>query len=524
MEMRLLWRIVARLAITMVVPGPWIAVHARQDAPKTDKKAASTLHTKPTPKPDLSRAAVLSILEEATRSATALRDARSKAEMFAAIAAVRARVGDREAARTAFRKAIQAADAIDDARNRIYTLENIAAGQIDSDDRPSALATMRHASEAIDAMGNEFQRITARSWIVRTIARAGDVDAALKMALDLPGQHLFIKAQAMGNVLEGLKPSGLPAMKKALPALLRAAATVGSPPFEADCLRGFAQVLADTGDIEDLRTIIGILEKGAAEYRPVDARGMHIINAEIPALSALAKAQAGAGHRDAAVETFQRALELARAMPAEGEALRSGRLERLAYERVEAGDVDGALQMAELIVYEYHKAAALIRIAEARAKAGHRDEARALFDRAIRTAHEIKVRDLLRDREKSFYLNQAECIRTIAYVQARAGFAEAALQTAETIDEPRWKNSALRMIAMAMARRGDVQPAIELAEKVGDEKTREEALQAIAEARAEAGDMPGALEWARNRPTPESRANALLGIMKAIAKGPAAAD
>ena len=184
---------------------------------------------------------------------------------------------------------------------------------------------------------------------------------------------------------------------------------------------------------------------------------------------------------------------------------------------------NGALETAELIVYEYYKATALIKIAEARAKAGRRDEARALFDRAIRNAHEIKVRDPLRDREKSFYLNMAECIRTIACAQATAGFAAEALQIAETIDEPRWKNSALGMIAMAMARRGDVQPAIELAERIGDEKARNVALHDIAGARAEAGDVPGALEWARNRSTPEARANALLGIMKALAKGLAVA-
>ena len=332
------------LAAGLVTAGAGVTADrelGRVDGPASVQAGgAATARTTPAKKESgLSRAAVLPILDEATQSATTLQDARSRAQMFAAIAAVRSRLGDREAARTAFRQAIRAANAIEDARHRIYTVEDIAAAQIDSDDRPAALATMRHAAEAIDAMRDEFQRIDARSWIVRTIARAGDVDAALKMALDLPGQHLLLKARAMGNILEGIKPSGNPAIKKALPPLLRAAATVGSPTFEADCLRGFAQVLADTGDIEALRTIAGILEKGAAEYGPLDARGMYIINAEIPALSALAKSQAGAGRREAAIETFQKALELARAMPAEGEALRSGRLERLAYERVEAGDV-----------------------------------------------------------------------------------------------------------------------------------------------------------------------------------------
>ena len=91
----------------------------------------------------------------------------------------------------------------------------------------------------------------------------------------------------------------------------------------------------------------------------------------------------------------------------------------------------------------------------------------------------------------------------IAYVQARAGFAADAIQTAGTIVEPRRKNSALGLIAMAMARRGEFRPASELADKIGDEKTKQEALQEIAEARAEAGDVQGAMAWARSRTTPE---------------------
>lgn len=512
--------IAAGVATALLILGAWNPLDARQQGSGTAGAvpAGKTAEPRTVPgqQPEPSKAVMLPILAEAERSARDLRDARSKAEMFLAIATLRVRVHDRKSARGAFGQAIQAADAIADERNRVYTLETIAAAQLDAGDRGAAITTLAHVREVVDAMADEFQRLNARSWIVRAISRAGDLDGALKMALDLPGTHMLLKARAMTNVLEGLRPEGLPALKKAMPGLLQAVAKVGSPTFEADCLRGFAQVLADCGDVEDLVTIAGILEKAAAQHGPNDATGCFIIDAEIGGLESLAKAQSKAGRREAAIQTFEKALELAREMPPEGEALRSGRLGRLAYERVEAGDVDGALQTAELVVYEYYKATALIEIAEANARAGRRDASLDLFRRAVQAAQEIQARDPVRDRAGSLYLDRGECLRSIAFGQARAGFTAEAIGTAETIVEPRWKDSALSLIATAMARRGEVASAVELAEKIGDEQARQGAMQRIAEARAASGDVPGALEWARNRPDPEARAHALLGIMKAL--------
>ncbi len=512
--------IAAGVATALLILGAWNPLYARQQGSGTAGagQAGKTpdARTAPGQQPEPSKAVMLPILAEAERSARDLRDARSKAQMFQAIATLRVRVHDRKSARVAFGQAIQAADAIPDERNRVYTLENIAAAQLDADDRGAALTTLAHVREVVDAMADEFQRLNARSWIVRTISRAGDLDGALKMALDLPGTHMLLKARAMANVLEGLRPEGLPALKKAMPGLLQAVAKVGSPTFEADCLRGFAQVLADCGDVEDLLSIAGILEKAAAEYGPNNGTGCFIIDAEIGVLESLAKAQSKTGRREDAIQTFEKAFGLARGMPPEGEVLRSGRLERLAYERVEAGDVDGALRTADHIVYEYFKAQAFIKIAEAEARAGHRDASLGLFRRAVQADGEIRVRDPGRDRAESYYLNKGECLRTIAFVQARAGFTAEALKTAETIAEPRWKEGALELIAPELACRGEVRQAVELAEMIGDERSSQRAMQGIAEARAAFGDVPGALEWARNRPDPEARAHALLGIMKAL--------
>jgi beta-lactamase regulating signal transducer with metallopeptidase domain/tetratricopeptide (TPR) repeat protein len=531
MDLKLSSSIVATVVAALLVPSLLIATYAQQtetktkSIPKADTKAGGETTPQPRPKSDFSRASLLQVLEDAVRDADALKDARSRSRMFSAVATVRAKAGDQDAAQAAFRQAIQAADAIEDRSNRVYTLEDIAVAQIDGNDRAAALTTMRHASDVMETITDMFQRNSARSWIVRTFARAGDLDAAFRMVRDLPLENpSFLRARALANILEGLKPSGKPAMRQALPALLEAAAALPDQTTQSQCLSGLAEALADTGDLEGTSKIADILKKDAAEFGPQDHTRQNILHSQVFVLAALAKGQARSGNREAAVETFQKAVELAREMPAEGEALRSDRLGRLAHDRVEAGDIEGALQTTELVVYEYHKARALMEIAEAQAKAGRRDEARSLFRKAIETARAIQVRDPIRDRGRSFYLDSSECLRTIAYVQARAGFVEEAVQLAETIVEPRRKDSAFSRIAIEMARDADVKSAVRLADKIEDKNLRAQALQGIAEGQAETGDLRGALEWAEGRTTPEERANALLGVMQAIVKRPAATD
>ena len=97
-----------------------------------------------------------------------------------------------------------------------------------------------------------------------------------------------------------------------------------------------------------------------------------------------------------------------------------------------------------------------------------------------------------------------ECLRTIAFVQAKAGFAAEAIQTALAIDSPRWRNSALAGIASVLAKGGDMKSAMELLGKIDDIPSRDEAMQDLAESQAEAGDFQAALQWARGRATREA--------------------
>ncbi len=516
------------VGIVVAVSGPgWLPSTSVRQAPPVGSSAAPAIRRgnqgpvgpsdKEKSDPDRSRAALLSLLDEARQSASALIDPRSRARMFQAIATAQAKAGDQPAARAIFQQAVQAADAIKDVSSRIYTLEDIAVAQMDSNDRDAGLATIRRAFEVTETIGNEYARNMARMWIVRTFARGGDLETALRIVRELPESNM-IRAIGMGNALEGLKHSGGPGVKQFLPTIMTMAEASGDRTRWSDCMHRIAEVLSDAGEIDALLKIANDLEMAVAESGLQSHKGHYILNAQILVLSSLAKAQAKAGKREAAIVTFDKAAALASIKPSEGESLRSDRLGRLARDRVEAGDIEGALRTCELIVDEQPKVLALVVVAEAQAKAGHRDEARSLFSKAIQFAQEIKIRGNLRDPAGNSEPKPSGRLRTIAQFQARAGFTAEALQTAELIGEPKSKNSALAMIAAAMARRREIKQAVQLVDRIDDEKSKADALQGIAEGQAESGDIEGAVKWAKSRATAEARANALLGVVRAIAK------
>ncbi len=465
-----------------------------------------------------SQASLAELLREAVQHASSLKDARSRSGLFVAVAKARSKSDDQPGARIAFHQAIQASDAIAEKSTAIYVLEDIAVAQIGSGDGALALATMRHALDIANSIRDEHQRNTSRMWIVRTFARGGDVDTALHIVNDLPELGDY-KARALANVMDGLKQSGRAAMNQFLPTLLQTAGKMQNQALQAKCLQGVAEALAAAGDIEGALKIAEAFDKAVAELDPANRIRPNVLHEQIFVLSSLAKAQAKAGNREEAAMSFKKAVDLASVLPTEGESLRSDRLSRVVRDQVDGGDIEGAIRTTDLIVYEYSRANALITIAEAQAKAGRHEQARLLFGKAIQAANEIHIRDVQRDRPQNFNLNLPVCLQTVAFVQARAGFTNEAVETAMTIDSPKWRNSALSIIAPILARAGDLKQAVELLGRIDDEKSRDYAMQGIAEGQAQRGDIPAALEWARSRATPEARANAFLGLARAVAGG-----
>lgn len=155
-------------------------------APYLNKALAQTTSPARDFTPDLQR----EIVQQAARNVSALKDSRSRAEMHSMIGRVWATWGDKEAARDSFLRAVQAAKEVKQPATRVYTLEDVAVAQIESDVPNMALATIRQALEATDTLPEGFRQNTPRMWIVRTFARAGDVESALASSTDFPSRDV----------------------------------------------------------------------------------------------------------------------------------------------------------------------------------------------------------------------------------------------------------------------------------------------------------------------------------------------
>jgi hypothetical protein len=172
------------------------------------------------------------------------------------------------------------------------------------------------------------------------------------------------------------------------------------------------------------------------------------------------------------------------------------------------------------VVDEHNKALALSEIAAAQVKAGRRDEALNLFRKAIQILDGTRGRNPNRYLGDPHYTKTRDCLRTISLAQAGAGFATDAVRTAELIDDPKWKHSALAGITIAIAKAGDIEAAHQLFDRIADEDATSRAIGELAEGQVESGDIEGAVAWAKSRPTAGARANALMGVLRAIAAKP----
>jgi hypothetical protein len=125
------------------------------------------------------------------------------------------------------------------------------------------------------------------------------------------------------------------------------------------------------------------------------------------------------------------------------------------------------------------------------ASAGMNQQAQEVFHQSLQTAEAIEAEAI----ERAF--KQVEALWAIAEAMASAGMTqqalwEQALRTAEAIEEPRGRASALRVIAEAMARAGMWEQALRTAEAIERAEERAWALGAIAKAMARIGEAEGA--------------------------------
>ena len=271
------WPVTAVVSIALLAPTfPTVAL-AQQAKTSGEPKSGAT--KEPT------RGLLRQVLNEAVQDVGALKDARARAELFQAAGTTWAKLGDRAAATASFQNATDAAEAIEEPSRRVYSLEDIAVAQIESGNPTSALATMRKALKAADSLLDLHERNTARMWIVRTFARAGDVDTAIRIVDELPDGQPY-KGQALANIMEGVARTGKPALNQFMTRFLNKASAIPDPGQQAECMEAAAQVLGEVGDADSLLKIARRFDKAVSAVGPQSPLRGSLLHSQVFVLSA----------------------------------------------------------------------------------------------------------------------------------------------------------------------------------------------------------------------------------------------
>jgi S1-C subfamily serine protease/ribulose-5-phosphate 4-epimerase/fuculose-1-phosphate aldolase len=219
------------------------------------------------------------------------------------------------------------------------------------------------------------------------------------------------------------------------------------------------------------------------------------------ALADIAEAQAQAGDRQGAAQTFAQAVATARSIEhayshapsylrASASSFRASALREIVRVQALAGDIAGALATARSLEDAWVRAPAFAAIAQAQAQAGD-------ITGALATARSIEDAS-----------ERAPALADIAKAQAQAGDRQGAAQTvaqalatARSIEGTSKRAGALANIAQAQAQAGDRQgaaqtfaQALATAQSMENASGRAWALPDIAEAQAQAGDRQGAAQ------------------------------
>ncbi len=416
--------------------------------------------------------------EQALRTAEAIKEPRERASALRVIAEAMARAGMTQQAQEVFHQALRTAKAIEEAWERAKALWAIAEAMARAGMTQQAQEVFHQALWTAEAIEKPQGRASALWAIAEAMARAGMTQQAqevfhqaLRTAEAIEGA--WERASALRAVAEAMARTGMTQQALWEQALRTAEATEGT--FErAWALRAIAEAMARAGMWEQaLRTAEAI---GWAQERA-------------KALGAITEAMARAGMTQQAQEAFHQALRTAEAIEEAWE--RAWALRAIAEAMVMARMWEQALWTAEAIEGAFERALALRAIAEAMASAGMTQQAQEVFHQALQTAEAIEAEAI----ERAF--KQVEALWAIAEAMARTGMIqqalwEQALRTAEAIEEPRGRASALRVIAEAMARAGMWEQALRTAEAIERAEERAWALGAIAKAMARIGEAEGA--------------------------------
>ena len=393
------------------------------------------------------RQAALKTLNEALVLAPKIRDSRGRVRLLAAIAPLQAKAGDTPGAARSISEAFSIAQKINKHISRVEALSRIALAQAEAGDTPGATRSISRALSAAAKesrkMPFEFEVNMALIDIAKAQAELGDIQGALSTVRRIRG-FTAVKLERVSTLVD-----------------------IAKRRVAAGDTAGATRVISEALSIARLIQPPSGLSRELQEIRLRSAQWERVMF-----LSTIAPAQAATGDTLGAARSISEALSYAHRGGTHFDDLLDG----IASAQADIGDIPGALSTMRRIGDAWHRASALVYIAQAQLEAGDSAGATRSIWEAVSAAALGSGKDWYR-----YFL--------------------------------------FRRIAQTQAAIGDIQGALSTAGSFGDRNERLNILSAIAKAQAMAGDISGALDTARARIVDDVfRAYALIGIARAQIK------
>jgi hypothetical protein len=441
--------------------------------------------------------------QEAFELAKSFPNGKARADALDRVAGVQIEAKDRDNFLETLRQVEQAIAAIDDANEKAFMQHRLISAQGAAGDFEGGLRTLANGGAAN----------TNLVWMFANNVNLDDKEAARKILLRaLETEKRIDEKRAIGERMRG-RSSIAAALARAgdLEQALKIAKEMGSE--QDNCLEVIAHTQAWFGDIA-----------GAV----LTAKPIEQADARADALAAIILAQAKAGDLKAARSTLDEVRALLAILQKAERARQPPRAvfqprhrsdflwPQIALTQLLIGDRDASLVTINSIDSDVAKAQALILLGENRNTAGKPVEAREFLVMAAKIGRQI-IPDLDR-RGRVLHSAKDNTMRVIAHEQARAGDVKEALKTAESITKENEQDGALAGIAPAQAEAGDLKGALETIARIRDEISKGVALEGVANNLVQTGHEKDAVDLAAKQASPAHKAYALLGVVLGKAK------
>jgi len=546
-------KLAASVALALGMATAGVGALARQDGAVAPAPAAPP--DDPTPREAEAAPArrdLQTTVAGALKAARAIEDPTERAMALWRLGATQARRGELEAARPTLQRASEATEAIkpEDSADRVRFFSLIASAQVEAGDREVGHRTFERASQAIPShseIGRAFndwndllmQQVKAEGRaasrgnldryrgfleqiaalppdaaifpkpaegfregrmlinmavvnLIRTLARGGDYEGALRKVEAIPDPQRHLRPAALIAILSEMGPDDRVAAgpisraaKQAIEEDIRADAfTFGGQGVQAHVRSELVDAQARLGMFEEATATLAAIDPAAAREEESAAVLESRRYAEIMLSRVMAKAGDRAGAR-----------KFARAAIADADAMtnpmyRVGMRIDAAQILIQAGDPDEARRIAEGLDFD-GRISVLEWIAMTRRQAGHEEGAKAAFREALKLAE-----DRLRDRDLSPSIRD-QVTTKVAGIEARLGDQPAALRAADSLKDAGARQEARLQIACILAETGAVESARALVDSLESPKLRDRGLLEIACA------APGRTP-ARDHPNPKT--------------------